>query len=186
MFSTVLLNTFDVLTVYFICRNSVCKGVQIACTGINKIQYNIVLVFMFVTLPQCITEDKEKEREMLQKYQEFQQKAVMYYIYHAIQRYTVCGDIQAFVDTSLIIPTLSLLNVCDYARLMILTFTVERSWFQYIRLTCKLFNIYLNLEPLNIIKAFRQYNVMVLFNYSKTIGCAVTKNASLRIVLNPV
>ena len=31
----------------------------------------------------------EKRTDMLQKYQDFQQKAEMYYVYHSIQRYTV-------------------------------------------------------------------------------------------------
>ena len=34
-------------------------------------------------------EDSNKETEMLKKFRDFQQKAEMYYVYHAIQRYTV-------------------------------------------------------------------------------------------------
>ena len=40
-----------------------------------------------------ISENKEKEDEMLQKFQDFQRKAEMYYVYHSIQRYTVCSDL---------------------------------------------------------------------------------------------
>ena len=36
------------------------------------------------------TEEPNKEKEMLEKFRDFQQKAEMYYVYHAIQRYTVC------------------------------------------------------------------------------------------------
>ena len=35
------------------------------------------------------TEDGEKEAEMLAKFRDFQSKSEMYYVYHAIQRYTV-------------------------------------------------------------------------------------------------
>ena len=40
-----------------------------------------------------LAENKEKEDEMLQKFHDFQRKAEMYYVYHSIQRYTVCFPI---------------------------------------------------------------------------------------------
>ena len=42
------------------------------------------------------TEDGEKEAEMLAKFRDFQSKSEMYYVYHAIQRYTVGTTLNIF------------------------------------------------------------------------------------------